>query len=280
MNKTNKKLSNSLTLDLIALLAFIILSVSFFVNNNMLYLKYVVYLLIIGSYFLGKAIIFRIQDILEEEKSTHKEDLQKYIPLSINIILIALLLFIPVQFINEYFISPTTIQASFNFEIKNLSNNMYQIKITSLENTTSVGSLEGLTPEQISKLLKGYTINAAQPETILKNLTQCPSPRSNWQRMCENYPTNVSAGISFALDLIFLLISLFFLLIIFIKNILKMNKTNEILLFSQLIVLFLLILYHFSNQICFINIIFYFISFTSSCYIFYKFLHFIGEDKP
>jgi len=215
-NHSQKERLNGLTLDLVALLAFTILAVSFFVSNQMPFLEYAVDVLIIGSYFLGKAIIFRIEDILNTENLTNTGKLKNYIPLAINLILIALLLFIPVRFVNNYFVIPNTFSASISCNIEN-----GRLKCNAFENATSFSMfLGGLTSEQFEKIRNGIDINK---DDSLNNLTDAFSPKSNWQRMCKG---EWFSGIWFIFDFAFLSISLLLISITAIELIKLIREWN------------------------------------------------------
>ena len=225
-NKNNKKDANSgnkidnkingITLDLVALLAFTLLAVSFFSANNMPFIMNAVSIMIFGAYFLGKAIINRISEILKNKD----EDSKKKISLAINLILLSLLLFIPVRFFNDYIALPNTIALSFDFQ---RVPNGKGFNATSFSNATTFGTFGRLDNKTLDLFLTNNNNTGFSADDIKSNLTI----KSPLQRMCdEQQDDRFWTTIQFSLDSAFLLFSFVFLskLVVDIIGIIRSEK--------------------------------------------------------
>ena len=193
------KFKNGLTLDLVALLAFVILSISFLLNTKNPFLTYAIYLLIFSSYFLGKAIMKRMGQVLDSEDGKESKEVKKYACISINIILVALMLFVVFSFVNNYFIEPHSFSFGLDFEIKE-----YGLELVRASNTTSVTPISGLAEEQLNKINDGKICNI----TNISSLNECFSDQSPYQRISNNYWFVVL----FVIDIVFLFLAFFFIM--------------------------------------------------------------------
>ena len=223
-NKNNKKDANSgnkidnkingITLDLVALLAFTLLTVSFFSANNMPFIMNAVSIMIFGAYFLGKAIVSRILAILKNSKSD--KELKRYVPLAINLILLSLLLFIPVRFFNDYVVIPNRIDAQLNFE-RDKDNGSFFI-IAGGSNATTFGSFSAHDDSSLDKALDDTKLDKNNLTNLLKN--KSPLQRASSEG-------SLFHGLIFILDLAFLLVALAFISKLLLDIIGQNNHENK-----------------------------------------------------